>query len=72
MTSDRHEIPLSEAPRRGATQAHAHQHDHAAPRAVALGPTWSLMRLSALQRLAGALMIVAILWALLGRLAGWL
>jgi len=72
MTPDHHDIPPSDAPRHDAIHAHRHSHDHSAPRAVALGPTWSLMRLSAWQRLAGAGVVVVMLWVLLGRLAGWL
>ena len=51
MTTDRHDIPPSDAPGRDAV--HVHRHDHAAPRAVALGPSWSLMRLSAWQPACG-------------------
>jgi len=70
MTTDRHDIPPSDAPGRDAV--HVHRHDHAAPRAVALGPSWSLMRLSAWQRLAGASIVVVVLWVILALLAGWL
>lgn len=70
MSPNRHDIPPSDATRHDAM--HTHTHAHAVPRAVALGPTWSLMRLSALQRLAGASVVVVMLWAMLGRLAGWL
>ena len=39
------------------------RHDHAhAPRALAERPTISLLRLSALQRLAGAGLVLAALW----------
>lgn len=66
MSPNRHDIPPSDATRHDAMHTHTHPH------AVALGPTWSLMRLSALQRLAGASVVVVMLWAMLGRLAGWL
>ena len=55
-----------------APRDHAHAHAQTlAPRAVALAPTWSLMRLSALQRLVGAGVILALVWAALARLLGW-
>jgi hypothetical protein len=38
-----------------------HDHTHA-PRALAAAPTLSLLRLSALQRLAGAGLVLAALW----------
>ncbi|HMB11674.1 hypothetical protein [Saliniramus sp.] len=53
---------------------HIHQaagHAHA-PRARALAPSWSLMRLSALQRLAGAGLLLALVWLTLARLIGWI
>lgn len=51
--------------------SHTHQDHTHAPRAVALAPTWSLMRLSALQRLVGAGVILALVWVALARLLGW-
>ena len=40
-----------------------HHHDHA-PRAIAAAPTFSLLRLSALERLAGAGLVLGGLWLL--------
>ncbi|MGY6644896.1 MAG: hypothetical protein ACXIVD_06715 [Salinarimonas sp.] len=56
------------------SEPHSHQaagHGHA-PRARALAPSWSLMRLSALQRLAGAGLLLALVWLTLARLIGWI
>ncbi len=40
-----------------------HDHDHAhAPVAAARGPAFSLLRLSALQRMAGALALAGVVW----------
>ncbi|WP_414472053.1 hypothetical protein [Microvirga sp. M2] len=47
--------------------SHGHHHDHHhshAPRAVAATPTFSLLRLSIWQRLAGAAVALAVLWLL--------
>ena len=47
-----------------------HRHHHHAPRAVAAAPTFSLLRLSAWQRMAGALVLLAFLWLMvLGAMA---
>jgi hypothetical protein len=43
--------------------AHHHHHHHA-PRAVAAAPTFSLLRLSAWERLAGAGILLGGLWLL--------
>ena len=43
---------------------HDDEHDHAhAPHATADAPTLSLLRLSAMQRLAWAALVLAVLWA---------
>jgi hypothetical protein len=44
--------------------AHHHHHHHHAPRAVAAAPTFSLLRLSAWERLAGAGLLLSGLWLL--------
>jgi len=43
--------------------AHHHHHHHA-PRAIAAAPTFSLLRLSAWGRLAGAAVLLGALWVL--------
>ena len=43
--------------------AHVHAHHHA-PRAVAGQPTFSLLRLSAVERVMGAGVLLAVLWLL--------
>jgi hypothetical protein len=43
----------------------AHRHHHHAPRAIAAAPTFSLLRLSAWERLAGAGILLAGLWLLI-------
>jgi len=43
----------------------AHHHHHHAPRAIAAAPTFSLLRLSAWERLAGAGILLAGLWLLI-------
>jgi hypothetical protein len=48
----------------------AHDHTHA-PRAVASTPTLSLLRLSAVQRLAGAGLVLAALWLIVIATIGW-
>ncbi len=48
-----------------------HDHDHSPRRATAAEATWSLLRLSALQRVAGAGVILVVLWAFLGKTLGW-
>ncbi len=58
---------------------HSHRRDTAqaiggpggAPRATAMAPTWSLLRLSALQRLTGVAILLACVWFVLARLLGW-
>ncbi|WP_167673904.1 hypothetical protein [Microvirga terricola] len=42
----------------------SHSDHHHAPRAIAAEPTFSLLRLSAGQRLAGASILLATLWLL--------
>ena len=46
---------------------HTHAHEH---RAIAAAPTFSLLRLSAGQRLAGAAFILLALWLLVFRVMG--
>jgi hypothetical protein len=41
-----------------------HSHHHHAHRAVAAAPTFSLLRLSALERMAGAVVVLGGLWLL--------
>jgi hypothetical protein len=43
---------------------HDHHHHHA-PRAIAAAPTFSLLRLSAWERLAGAAVVLGLLWLLI-------
>lgn len=43
---------------------HHHHAGHHAPHAVAAAPTFSLLRLSALERMAGAGLMLAVLWLL--------
>jgi hypothetical protein len=47
-----------------------HDHSHA-PRALAAAPTLSLLRLSAVQRLAGAGLVLAALWLIVIATIGW-
>jgi hypothetical protein len=46
---------------------HHHSHDHGShqPRAVAAAPTFSLLRLSIWQRLAGSAIGLAVLWLMI-------
>jgi hypothetical protein len=43
------------------SHGHHHTHEH---RAIASAPTFSLLRLSAWQRLAGAALVLSVLWLL--------
>jgi hypothetical protein len=49
--------------------SHSHHH-HPAPRAVAAAPTFSLLRLSAWERLAGAAVVLGGLWLLVLQVMG--
>ncbi|WP_157961474.1 hypothetical protein [Microvirga flavescens] len=50
---------------------HHHSHAHAHPlRAVAMAPTFSLLRFSAWQRLIGAAVALGVLWALVFAVLG--
>ena len=51
------------------SHGHHHHHPHA-HRAIAAAPTFSLLRLSAGQRLAGAAAVLAGLWVLVLRVVG--
>jgi hypothetical protein len=53
---------------------HDHHHHHHGParRAVAAEPTWSILRLSAWHRLAGASVLLAALWVAVARIVGWI
>jgi hypothetical protein len=44
--------------------SHSHHHHHHAPRVIAADPTFSLLRLSVRQRLAGAACALSALWLL--------
>ena len=44
--------------------SHSHHHHHHAPRVIAADPTFSLLRLSVGQRLAGTAVVLAGLWLL--------
>jgi hypothetical protein len=43
----------------------SHDHHHHAPRAIAAAPTFSLLRMSAWERLTGAGILLGVLWLLI-------
>ncbi len=51
----------------GMSHSHHHHHEH---RAIAADPTFSLLRLSAWQRLGGAAVALGVLWLLVFRVMG--
>jgi hypothetical protein len=51
---------------------HDHHHHHGpVRRAVAAEPTWSILRMSAWQRLAGAAVLLVALWAAVASTVSW-
>jgi hypothetical protein len=53
-----------------AHERHSHEHHAHEHRAIAAAPTFSLLRLSAGQRIAGAAVVLLVLWLLVFRVMG--